>query len=92
MGAMLAGAAAMAMGNSPATLTLKNDGTGYLKIPNAPERAITWKMDGERIVLSGMQDNKTGSDSSIVGRLSEDKKTLTFDLGPVKFDMKKQEK
>ena len=99
LGALAIGFAAAATGNTPANLTLKNDGTGYLKLPTAPERPMTWKMDGDRVLLFVRRDaastpasGNNASDTALVGKLSEEKKTLTFDLGPVQFAMTKQPK
>ncbi|RYG86956.1 MAG: hypothetical protein EON58_21155 [Alphaproteobacteria bacterium] len=115
IGAMIGGFATAMVGNAPAELTLKADGTGYLKIPSAPEQIITWKMDGERVLLTLPDSNNNheatpgssgvisgssrtsspspnASEGPIIGKLSEDKKTLTFDLGPIQFAMTKQAK
>jgi len=97
VGALATGMTAMMGGDPSAKLTLKSDGTGYLKVMAAPESTITWKADGDRILLSGMSDpaTKTASpapDEPIIGRLSDDKKTLTFDLGPVQFSLAKATK
>ncbi len=97
MGALATGMTSAMGGDPSATLTLKSDGTGYLKVMTAPERPITWKADGERILLTGMSQDKNQSASSsssepIVGKLSEDKKTMTFDLGPVQFSLNKTAK
>ena len=105
LGALAAGFATAAIGNTPATLTLKSDGTGYLKLPTAPERPVTWKADGDRVLLFVRKEgdaDKGGAiltsgrspspEDALIGRLSEDKKTLTFDLGPVQVAMTKPSK
>lgn len=100
MGAMISGIATATIGDAPATLDLKSNGTGYLKIPSGPEQQITWKTDGDKVLLYGMsskeQNNNaspsSSSDDPIIGNLSEDKKTLTFDLGPVQFALTKKDK
>jgi len=85
------------MGDNPsARLSLKGDGTGYLKIPNAPERPVSWRMDGDRIILGGADaiaaTTTASSHGQVVGRLSDDKKTITLDLGLVQFSLAKAAK
>ncbi len=84
MGALAAGMIGAA-GGTNAELTLKADGTGYVKAMSAPERPITWKMDGDRVLISG-------SSQEIIARLSDDKKTLNVDMGMVQFALTKKAK
>ena len=97
IGAFATGMTTMMAGEPSASLTLKSDGTGYMKVITAPEQAISWKTDGDRILLYGMGETSKGNASPapeepIIGKLSEDKKSLTFDLGPVQFDLTKKVK
>ena len=97
MGALATGMTAVMGGDPTANLTLKSDGTGYMKVMTAPEQAITWKADGERILLYGMSapaKNNTApaSQEPIIGKLSDDKKSMMFDLGPVQFNLAKKAK
>lgn len=95
MGALATGMSTAMGGDPTANLTLKSDGTGYLKVMSAPEQAITWKVDGERVLLYGMSapsknTSQPASSEPIIGKLSEDKKSLMFDLGPVQFNLAKK--
>ncbi|MBC8134541.1 MAG: hypothetical protein H8F28_01470 [Fibrella sp.] len=97
IGAFATGMTTMMAGEPSASLTLKSDGTGYMKVMTAPEQAITWKADGDRILLYGMGETPKGNaspapDEPIIGKLSEDKKSLMFDLGPVRFNLAKKAK
>ncbi len=97
IGALATGMTAAMGGDPTANLTLKSDGTGYLKVMSAPEQVITWKADGERILLYGMGEPPKGNASPapeepIIGKLSEDKKSLMFDLGPVQFNLARKAK
>lgn len=97
IGAFATGMTAAMGGDPVANLTLKSDGTGYLKVMATPEQAITWKVDGERILLYGMNEPSKGNSSTassepIIGMMSEDKKALLFDLGPVQFNLAKKAK
>ncbi|MBC8142387.1 MAG: hypothetical protein H7Y38_13205 [Armatimonadetes bacterium] len=91
MGALAAGMLGAA-GGANAELTLKSDGTGYIKAMSAPERPITWKMDGDRVLIAGTEGFQNGSKEGIVARLSEDKKTMNVDMGVVQFALTKKEK
>ncbi len=92
----LAAALGQAALGGQATLTLKLGGTGYLKIGSMPERAITWKADGDKVILSGASasgtetDKSTGVSGELVGTLSSDGQTLTLDLGPVSVALAKK--
>jgi hypothetical protein len=95
LGALATGMSTAMGGEPTATLTLKNDGTGYMKVMSAPEQAITWKVDGERVLLYGMSEPpknsaQPASTEPIIGKLSEDKRSLMFDLGPVQFNLAKK--
>ena len=102
MGAIAAGFVTAIAGNS-ASLSLRADGTGYVKMMSAPERLITWKADGDRVLIYGIAANnsETGVSPSpdpatqhdnnvVIARLSDDKKTLVVDAGPVQFTLTKQ--
>ncbi|MBC7805208.1 MAG: hypothetical protein H7145_03560 [Akkermansiaceae bacterium] len=95
IGAFATGMTAAMGGDPSASLTLKSDGTGYMKVMTAPEQAITWKADGERILLYGMEkpskaEASPAPEEPIIGKFSEDKKSLVFDLGPVQFNLAKK--
>ena len=97
IGAFATGMSAMMGGDPTANLTLKSDGTGYMKVMTTPEQAITWKADGDRILLYGMgeaekRNASPAPEQPVIGRLSEDKKSLMFDLGPVQFNLAKKAK
>lgn len=89
MGAGMLGA----MGSATADLTLKADGTGYARAMGAPERPITWKMDGDRVLIFGANAGKNANPSdAMVARLSEDKRTLLLDMGPIQVNLQKKTK
>ena len=78
--------------SGPSTLSLKGDGTGFLKIAATPERPIAWTQEGNKVILRSREEdrpkpdpakerNEDSDDGPIVGTLSEDGKTLTLDLG-----------
>lgn len=80
-------------GGGNVDLTLKADGTGYVKAMSAPERPITWKADGDRVLIYGASGATAAAPGEgIVARLSGDKKTLALDFGPVKSDLHKKNK
>lgn len=79
----------------PSTLTLQSNGNGYLKIAKMPERAITWRQDGKKLVLSHVGGSNTKGESGkgdddAVATLSDDDKTMTIDLGQLKVTLNKQ--
>lgn len=75
------------------TLTLNSDGTGFLKVADKPERPISWKQEGEKVVIStreaGATSDSAGKDTW-VGTLSGDKKSMTIDMEDVKVTLSKQ--
>jgi hypothetical protein len=80
-------------------LTLQANGTGYLKVAKSPERPITWRQDGKRVVLEGAvgktdaSGNKSSSDKSdntFVGTLTESGTSMTIDLGQAKVSLTKE--
>lgn len=98
----MAGMAAAMLGmgmKGECTLTLKADGTGFLKVPIAPERAIAWSEEDGKVILRPRDEDKgvaetgksaaTGSGST-VGTLSADKQQLDLDLGILKIAFKKK--
>src|SRR4051812_30927405 len=79
----------------PSTLTLQTNGNGYLKVAKTPERAITWKQDGKKLVLSHVggsaaKGEQGKGDEDAVATLSDDDKTMTIDLGQLKVTLNKQ--
>lgn len=82
--------------NGQCTLTLKADGTGFLKVPIAPERAIAWSEEDGKVILRPRDEDKaptsqsTPASGSTVGTLSADKQQLDLDLGILKIAFKKQ--
>lgn len=84
------------LGNGECKLTLKADGTGFLKVPIAPERAIAWSEEDGKVILRPRDEDKTVSNAaapgigSTVGTLSADKQQLDLDLGILKIAFKKK--
>lgn len=78
-------------------LTLNADGTGFMKVAKRPERPITWKQDGQKVILAetgnAKHNDTTGETSesmqSYVGTLSDDGTALTIDMGKVKVKLAK---
>jgi hypothetical protein len=78
----------------PSTLTLQANGNGYLKVAKTPERAITWKQDGKKLVLTGVggsgpKNDANKADEPAVATLSDDEKTMTIDLGQLTVTLSK---
>src|SRR5690242_13262093 len=75
------------------TLTLKSDGTGYLKIAGLPEESVSWSADGNKLILQnraiaagsqgGLISISNVQVQSLVGTLAQDGYTLNLDLGQV---------
>ena len=96
------GMATMMLGqsiNGPCQLTLKPDGTGFMKISIAPEAPILWsEEDGKVIIRKRFDTEKTpdkkseekSDNGTLVGTMSEEKQALTLDLGITKVEMNKQ--
>jgi|GEM_PF-5372767 hypothetical protein len=77
------------MGES--TLDLKEDGTGFAKVGPLPEQQITWEeKDGKLILHASNNGQKKEGDNGLVATPSEDKTTLSVDVGPAKIELKKQ--
>ena len=101
IGAIATGFVTAVTGNS-ASLSLRADGTGYVKMMSAPEQQITWKADGDRVLIYGIDTASNKEDATIspspnapksdavIARFSDDKKTLTVDAGSVQFSLAKQ--
>ena len=100
MGAIASGFVTATVGNT-ASLSLRADGTGYVKMMSAPEQQITWKADGDRVLIRGIRSGADGvttaspapsvsENDAVIARLSADKKTLTVDAGPVVFTLARQ--
>ena len=83
--------AALAGQLGESTLNLNEDGTGFAKVGPLPETQITWEEKGGKLILnapSGNSPNAQGSE--IIATPSDDKQTLSLDVGPVKVELKKQ--
>jgi hypothetical protein len=80
----------------PSSMTLQADGTGFLKVADQPERPISWKQEGGRLLLEQRSvTDTTTSNSSVangpwVGQLSADKKTVVIDMEKVKVTLSRQ--
>ncbi|HTE21072.1 MAG TPA: hypothetical protein VK689_22120 [Armatimonadota bacterium] len=88
----LAGAMA---GPQASTLVLNPDGTGTFRVAGLAERAVTWKEEGDRVVLRNQAGAKASSNApaaggDVVGNLSSDKQTLTVTLSVATATLKKQ--
>lgn len=87
----LAGAMA---GPQASSLVLNPDGTGTFRVANLAERAVTWKDEGNRVVLRDQAGAKAGGNApasgDVVGTLSSDKQTLTVTLSKATATLKKQ--
>jgi hypothetical protein len=74
-------------------LTLNGDGTGFMKVAKGAEQPVTWKQEGPKVIVEKRSiEEKTKSPDSegpYVATLSEDKKTMTFDMGNVKVVLSK---
>jgi hypothetical protein len=73
----------------PSSLTLDSDGTGYMKVADGPERPISWKQEGDRVIIEtrgveGASDKHADSDGPWVGHLSNDRRTMTIDMQKAK--------
>ena len=74
----------------PCALTLNSDGTGYLKVADKAERPITWKQDGEKVLIDiRPADSATEPLPSWVGTISRDGKNMTIDMEDVKVKLSK---
>ena len=71
------------------SLKLNADGTGFMKVAKGAEKPITWKAEDRKVIIDSRSiDNSKPAEGSkdgpYVGTLSEDKKTLSIDMGDVK--------
>lgn len=77
----------------PSSMQLNADGTGFLKVADQPERPISWKQEGDRVILEprgveGTSDAKTTNlGGPWVGRLSTDRDTIVIDMEKVKVTL-----
>ncbi|HLJ56710.1 MAG TPA: hypothetical protein VKT77_16850 [Chthonomonadaceae bacterium] len=85
----------------PCSLTLNANGNGYLKVAKTPEAAVTWRQDGNKIVLTGAtastvaggaraKPSASKSDTA-VATLGSDGRTMTIDMGQVTVSLTKQQ-
>ena len=84
-----------------ATLTLRPRGSGFLKVGVLREQPITWKAQGDKLIVSGYAQPQPESSNGeatvapvtqpVVCTLSQDGLTLTLDLGPVIADLTRQD-
>jgi hypothetical protein len=93
---------ALGRSNLEATVTLNADGTGFAKLPPAPEQPVTWAEKDGKVTLTvggagSAPPNATqnpaapGSGGTVVGTLAEDGRTMRVDLGPVQLELEKTE-
>jgi hypothetical protein len=76
----------------PSTLTLKADGTGYLKVADKAERPITWKQDGDKVVIEVKSAEREASSEPVttwIATTSSDRRFMTIDLDDVKVKLSK---
>jgi len=89
-------------GGSPATLELREDGTGTLRMAVLPEQPVSWTEEDGTVTLQlggGTQTGGSGAapkarpgvGTALTGALSEDKKSMTIALGPTTLTLQKQE-
>lgn len=87
------------VGPQTATVTLSPDGKGFLKLPVLPEQPVNWTEENNKVTLTigaaaagTTQGGRSGSGaaSALVGTLSDDKRAMTIDLGPIEIALKKQ--
>lgn len=62
-------------------LTLNADGTGFLKVAKHKEEPISWKQEGQKVLLT------KDADTSYVGTMAEDGRSMTIDMGEVKVEL-----
>jgi hypothetical protein len=83
----------------PSSLTLNPDGTGFLKVADLPERPISWKQEGEKVIIekrSIQQGTSSGGEQGDLGdgpwvaTLSPDQKALKIDMGKVTVTLNKE--
>jgi hypothetical protein len=80
-------------------LMLQADGTGYLKVAKSPERPITWRQDGKKVVLeaaagtteaNGSTSSSGKGEDTFVSTLSESGDSMTVDMGQVTVSLTKE--
>src|SRR5438067_11035021 len=82
----------------PSSMTLNADGTGFLKVADQPERPISWKAEGDKVILQGRsigaahgqdtsQTERADADGPWVGTLGVDRKSMVIDMGKVKVTL-----
>ena len=82
----------------PSSLTLNGDGAGYLKVADLPERPISWKQEGDRVIPEtrhvGAANRPSETDGTgtgpWVGRLLENRSTMVIDMEQVKVTLNQQ--
>ena len=86
-------------GATSSTMTLRPDGTGFVKIGPAPEQPVAWTEEDGKVILRPRDEASTGAknpqpganpNGTLVGTLSEDNKSMSVDLGVTKVVLQKQ--
>jgi hypothetical protein len=85
-------------GGNPATLTLRPDGTGALKMAVFPEQPVSWTEQDGKVTLriegaktpGGARDPQTGRGASVTATLSADQKTMTLPFPTFTLTLEKQ--
>jgi hypothetical protein len=85
----LANSAAGGPLTGPSSMTLNSGGTGFLKVADRPEVPISWKEEGDRLILSlrGADGDGASSPSTNgpwVAKWSSADRTWTIDMEKVK--------
>jgi hypothetical protein len=86
------GAIAAQTGMGSASMSLKPDGTGFVKAGPTPERPVKWTEKDGKVVFSFADPNQKGApeNGDLVGTLADDGRTMSVDLGPLKVTFEKQ--
>jgi hypothetical protein len=88
-----------AHGATTSTVTLRPDGTGFVKIGPAPEHPVAWTEEDGKVILRPRDEASTGAKNpqpganpkgTLVGTLSEDNRSMSVDLGVAKVVLQKQ--
>jgi hypothetical protein len=85
----------------PSSATLSADGTGFVKASDQPERPVTWRAEGEKVLFEPRStgdatapppagDDPVAGSGGFVGTLSEDRKTLVLDLPKVTVTLRRK--
>lgn len=87
-------------GGSPATLALREDGTGTFTMAPLPQQPVSWTEKEGTVTLQiggGTQGSagaapqtRRGAGASLTGTLAEDKKSMTLTFGPTTLTLQKQ--